>query len=116
MLSVESVVVWSSMSRVTVVPALRAARQIARAFSRAIFSPLSGSAWPIALSLTDTSALRVRPREASSLRTSTYAATVASACSASVVSSPRKSSVTRIPSAISTALASTTDSVVSPGT
>ena len=70
----------------------------------------------MALSLTETSALRVRPRDASSLSTSTYAATVASACSTSSVSSPRKSSVTRMPSAISTALASTTDFVVSPGT
>ena len=42
MLSVESVVVWSSMSRVTVVPALRAARQIVRAFSSAILWPTSG--------------------------------------------------------------------------
>ena len=55
-------VVWSSMSRVTVVPALRAAWQIVRAFSRATFSPSSGSACPIAESFTETSALRARPR------------------------------------------------------
>ena len=35
-------VVWSSMSRVTVVPALRAARQIRRAFSVASFGPIVG--------------------------------------------------------------------------
>ena len=60
--SVESVVVWSSMSRVTVVPALRAARQMVRAFSSAILWPSSGRNWPMALSLTDTSAPRVSPR------------------------------------------------------
>ncbi len=54
--SVESVVVWSSMSRVTVVPAIWAATQMARAFSRAICSPSVGRDWPIALSLTLTSA------------------------------------------------------------
>jgi len=55
MARVESVVVWSSMSRVTVVPALRAARQMVRAFSRATFSPWSSSACPIAVSFTETS-------------------------------------------------------------
>ena len=54
----------------------------------------SGSAWPIADSLTETSALRVSPRAESRSSTSRYAATVASACSASRVSSPRKSRVT----------------------
>ncbi len=54
-------VVWSSASRVTVVPALRAARQIRRAFSRASLWPTSGRACPIAESLTLTSALRARP-------------------------------------------------------
>ena len=47
-------------------PALRAARQIVRAFSSAILWPppghVVGSACPIAVSLTETSALRVRPR------------------------------------------------------
>ena len=43
------------------VPALRAARQMLRACSRAVLWPTSGSAWPIAESLTDTSALRLRP-------------------------------------------------------
>ena len=67
MLSVESVVVWSSMSRVTVVPAARAASQIANALSSATFSPSPGSAWPTAESLTDTSAPAVSPPSASSL-------------------------------------------------
>ena len=49
-------VVWSSMSRVTVVPALAAASQMARAFSRAMASPSCGRAWPTALSFTLTSA------------------------------------------------------------
>ena len=42
--NVESVVVWSSMSRVTVVPASAADWQMARAFARAIRSPSPGSA------------------------------------------------------------------------
>ena len=63
-------VVWSSMSRVTVVPALRAARQISRAFSSATFSPFSGSAWPTADSFTLTSALLASPRFASSASSS----------------------------------------------
>ncbi len=54
--SVESVVVWSSMSRVTVAPTRRASVQIVRAWSRAICSPSPGKAWPMALSLTLTSA------------------------------------------------------------
>ena len=44
------------------VPALRAARQMVRAFSRAILWPCWGIAWPIAESLTETSAHLVRPR------------------------------------------------------
>jgi len=44
------------MSSVTVVPALRAARQMVRAFSSAILWPCWGSACPIAESLTETSA------------------------------------------------------------
>ena len=43
-------------------PALRAARQMVRAFSSAILSPCWGSAWPIADSFTETSACRVSPR------------------------------------------------------
>ena len=112
----ESVVVWSSMSRVTVVPALRAAWQIVRAFSTATFSPSPGSAWPTAESLTDTSALRDRPWSDRALSTSTYAATVASACSRSRVSSPRKSRVTCSPDSISSPVALTASSVASPGT
>jgi hypothetical protein len=104
------------MSNVTVVPALRAARQMVRAFSSAVLWPTSGRAWPMADSLTDTSALRLRPWLASCLRRSTYAATVASACSTSRVSSPRKSRVTLSPSSTSPAVASTAVSVVSPGT
>ena len=104
------------MSRVTVVPALRAARQMARAFSRAILWPLAASACPIALSLTETSACRASPRSESAVSTSLYAATVASACSASRVSSPRKSRVAVSPSATSPAVASTALCVVSPGT
>ena len=57
----ESVVVWSSMSSVTVVPAAFAASQITRALSRAIFSPSPDSACPTAESLTDTSAAAARP-------------------------------------------------------
>jgi hypothetical protein len=114
--SVESVVVWSSMSRVTVVPALRAAWQMVRAFSSATFSPTSGSAWPIADSFTETSALRASPLADSASSTSRYAATVASACSRSRVSSPRKSRVTCRPASISAPVASTASSVASPGT
>ena len=69
--SVESVVVWSSMSRVTVVPREEAFSAMARAFSRAIFSPSPASAWPTAESFTETSALAVSPaspRAASSSR------------------------------------------------
>ena len=69
--SVESVVVWSSMSSVTVVPALRAAEQIVRALSRATLSPSSGSAWPTADSFTDTSAPAVSPAAASAPSTAT---------------------------------------------
>ena len=51
------------MSRVTVVPALRAARQIVRAFSSAILLAVVRAApGRSAVSLTETSALRVRPR------------------------------------------------------
>ena len=57
----ESVVVWSSMSSVTVVPALLAAWQIALALSRATRSPSPGSACPMADSLTETSAPRGEP-------------------------------------------------------
>ena len=64
--SVESVVVWSSMSRVTVVPAAWAAAQMVWAFSSATFSPSPGSAWPTADSFTDTSAPAVSPSAASS--------------------------------------------------
>ncbi len=53
--SVESVVVWSSMSRVTVAPTSSAAAQISRAWSSAIFSPSAPRACPIALSFTLTS-------------------------------------------------------------
>ena len=63
----ESTVVWSSMSRVTVVPARVAAAQIAAACSRAIRSPSPGSAWPSAESLTDTSTACARPRSASAV-------------------------------------------------
>ncbi len=54
--SVASVVVWSSMSTVTVVPAAAAASQIVRAWSVLIFGPSAPSAWPIADSFTETSA------------------------------------------------------------
>jgi hypothetical protein len=67
MLSVESVVVWSSMSRVTVVPTARAASQMAYALSSATFSPSPGSAWPTADSFTETSVARVRSASDSSL-------------------------------------------------
>ena len=50
------------MSRVTVAPTRRAATQIRRAFSSAIFSPSPGSAWPTALSLTLTSERAVQRR------------------------------------------------------
>ena len=58
---VRSVVVWSSMSSVTVVPASAAASQIGRALSVAIASPSPESAWPTAESLTETSAPVVEP-------------------------------------------------------
>ena len=45
------------------VPALRAARQMSRAFSSATLWPLSGRNWPMALSLTETSAWAARPRD-----------------------------------------------------
>ena len=51
--SVESVVVWSSMSRVTVVPASVAAAQMARALS---YASCSSKAWPSAESFRLTSA------------------------------------------------------------
>ena len=63
-------VVWSSMSMVTVVPASRAASQISWAFSVAIFSPSPPSSWPTADSLTDTSAMSASPASASRLSSS----------------------------------------------
>ena len=54
-------VVWSSMSIVTVVPASAAAAQINRAFSVAMLSPSAPSCWPIADSFTDTSAMSASP-------------------------------------------------------
>ena len=79
--SVESVVVWSSMSSVTVVPARSAAAQISRACSSAILSPSPGSAWPTADSLRLTSASGVRPSAASRSSTDRYAFAAAAACS-----------------------------------
>ena len=81
------------------VPALRAARQMVRAFSSAILWPTVGQ------DLADRAELdrhlgaagQARARRAAA-STSRYAATVASACSASRVSSPRKSRVTSSPS------------------
>ncbi len=75
----ESVVVWSSMSRVTVVPASVAAAQIARALSYAI---CSSNFCPSAESLRLTSAAGVRAapdRAASSAR---YSSRITLACSA----------------------------------
>ncbi len=94
--NVESVVVWSSASIVTVAPTDRAALAMVRACSSAIRSPSPGSAWPIALSLTLTSERAVsEPRRSvspallSPSSSLTYAATTSLACPASVVSSPR---------------------------
>ena len=58
MRSVESVVVWSSASTVTHTPARCAASQIAKAFSRAIFSPSRSSDCPRADNFSDTSSGR----------------------------------------------------------
>src|SRR3954453_4326061 len=104
------------MSRVTVVPALRAAWQIVRALSSATLCPSSGSACPTAESLTDTSAFLASPWSPSALSRSRYAVTVASACSRSRVSSPRKSRVTCRPSSMSSSVARTASPVDSPGT
>ena len=54
-------VVWSSMSTVTVVPTAAAASQIWRAESSAILSASRGRLWPSADSLTDTSTRSARP-------------------------------------------------------
>ncbi len=115
---VESVVVWSSMSSVTVVPAPAAASQMARALSRAIFSPSAPSACPTADSFTDTSTRPpwVRSTSFSSRSTVTYASRTARACSGSVVSSPRWSRVVVRPWASSSSLARTASSGSVPGT
>ena len=103
------------------VPALRAARQMVRAFSSATRCPPSGATstgrnCPIALSLSETSVPEARPFADSAASTSRYAATVASACARSLVSSPRQSSVAVRPSAASSPAARTASSVPSPGT
>ena len=68
MLSVASVVVWSSMSTVTVVPTIAAASHTWRADSSAIFSPSRGSRCPNADSFTDTSTRPARPSSPSRRR------------------------------------------------
>ncbi|OPZ52394.1 MAG: hypothetical protein BWY91_02331 [bacterium ADurb.BinA028] len=69
MRSVESVVVWSSMSTVSVVPALTAAWAISLAWPSATAGP-SGRCKPKAVNFTDTSALPpwLRPRADNSRR------------------------------------------------
>ena len=67
--SVESVVVWSSMSSVTVAPTASAAAQIFRAFSKATSSPSDGRNCPTADSFTDTSAPAASPSAASAVST-----------------------------------------------
>ena len=54
MRSVASILVWSSASSVTVVPAALAAAQILVMFSRAVFSPCSARSSPTAVGLTET--------------------------------------------------------------
>ena len=79
------------MSRVTVVPAARAAAQIRATFSVAVFSPCSARPRPTAVGLTETSARPpwASPAAASWASSPEYSAVTAAACSGSVVSSPR---------------------------
>ena len=71
----------SSMSRVTVVPALRAAAQIRAMFSVAVFSPWSLRPSPTAVGLTETSAAPRRACPAAASRPSrlTYSSAAAAA-------------------------------------
>ena len=72
----ESVVVWSSMSSVTVVPTAAARSQIRAALSAAIFSPSAGKACPTADSFTETSAAALRPASDRSVSSRRYASVV----------------------------------------
>src|SRR4051794_6132287 len=103
------------MSRVTVVPALRAASQMRRALSTASAGSI---VCPTALSFTDTSARPpdVRPASPSRCSSTRYALTVASACPVSRVSSPRWSRLTVSPATSSSPVARTASSVFSPAT
>src|SRR5579875_86472 len=76
------------MSRVTVVPAFRAATQILAMFSAAVFSACSARPRPTAVGLTETSARPPadRPSAESRLSSRSYSSVTAAACSGSAVS------------------------------
>src|SRR5579875_2979619 len=106
------------MSRVTVVPAFRAATQILAMFSAAVFSACSARPRPTAVGLTETSARPPadRPSAESRLSSRSYSSVTAAACSGSTVSSPRKSRLTSSPSPTRRRATSSACSAVSPAT